>query len=64
MARVIKSDNLPTRLPLISTMTIYLFLDHFNAPEWVWGGIGILLGILWIACVCKFFTDTSIDVLN
>lgn len=51
MRRVISCKNLPMRPPIIATIVWYLFLERVNAPEWLWGLMGALLGIFWIVCI-------------
>jgi len=35
--KVLKRSNLPTRLPLWQSVTCLLALEHWNAPEWLYG---------------------------
>lgn len=56
--KVIKRNQLPTHLPVVGTMTWFLFLDHFHAPEWVWAVWGTIWTIglaicIWVVCIQK-----------
>lgn len=42
--KVIANKNLPTRIPLWSTITLYLFLDRLHAPQWY----GVLVACLYL----------------
>ena len=62
--KVIARKNLPARFPLISCMTIWLFLDRFDAPGWVHGIVWTLLSVIAIATLVEIATDDEIDVFN
>ena len=62
--KVIKYNNLPTRIPLWSTIVAYLLLDKFNAPGWVWGAFGLLSVIVWALCLVSIFSDDYIDIFK
>lgn len=51
--KVVAQNNLPAKLPIIGTLTWWLFLDRIHAPLWLWiiaGVIGVFYWILrWIA---------------
>lgn len=43
--------NLPMRNPIPGLMLWFIFLDHFQAPGWVWGAVGscwLILLLVWI----------------
>ena len=60
----IKASNLPMQPPLIGTLVWYLVLDRFDAPGWLWGVMGTLLAVLWIAFFVGLFMNEYVDVLN
>jgi len=62
--KVIKSTSLPTKLPIWSTITTALALDYWNAPQWLWGAMGLLFLIGWISCIICFATEEEIDLLK
>ncbi len=61
--RVIKRDNLPSKIPVFQMMTAYLMLDKFNATDWVWGVVGTIMAVVFIGNVVNFFKETEVDVL-
>jgi hypothetical protein len=62
--KVIDSENLPARLPLWSSITVWLLLDRLQAPGWVYGVMGTLFAIIWIAAIVKFFRQTETKIFN
>ena len=58
--RVLSALDLPTRLPIMTTIVAWLLLDRLSAPGWVWGIAGTLLVIYWIACVVTLWTEKSV----
>lgn len=48
MKRVIAYDNIPFRLPIGGTATVWLLMDRFNPPGWVWGAMAVLVAIWWV----------------
>jgi uncharacterized membrane protein len=62
--KVLKRNNLPTKLPFLSTALIITLLDYWDAPEWLWGVMCFLLIITWIVCIYEVITQKEIDLLN
>ena len=62
--KVINRANLPTRLPIVHTAVTYLFLDKFNAVEWVWEVVGIIFAIVWIFSIVAIFIEEQQDVIE
>ena len=62
--KVIHSKNLPTRLPVTSTIAWYLLLDHFTAPGWVYGVVFTLLGIVWGASAFRLGFQSAVDIFE
>ena len=62
--KVIKYNNLPTRIPLWSTIVAYLLLDKLNAPGWAWGALGLFFVIGWMVCLLSIFNDDYIDIFK
>lgn len=48
---VLPVSVLPTRLPIGLTAIVYLILDRFDAPGWVWGVVGTVMALLWIGAI-------------
>lgn len=59
----IKLNNLPPRLPLFPSLTAYLALVHFDAPEWVWGVVGFIFVFVWLACIWAILDGKPVDLL-
>lgn len=58
---VIKRASISTGMPLLSSMVAWLMLDRFHAPGYVWGIVGTLYAIVWIAFICSFFAEDVRD---
>lgn len=62
--KVISRKNLPTKIPLVTILLAYLFLDKFNAPQWLWGVVITVLSICVIVCIVAMCNEESIDIKN
>jgi len=62
--KVISKKNLPTRSPIMATVVYVLAMDYWNAPQWLWGAVGLLLVFIWIAWIVLFFNQDEIDVMS
>lgn len=60
--KVLDAKQMPTRLPMIGTLVWYLILDKFDAPGWLWGVMGTLFVLLWIAAVVGIWTQDSVEI--
>ena len=60
--KVIKNRQLPTRLPVISTLVTILALDRWNAPEWAWAVFFTLAAIIWAAATAVIWKQKQVDV--
>jgi hypothetical protein len=54
---VVASANLPTRLPVWSSLITWLVLDRVKAPGWVWGVCGTIFAIVWITSIVLLFVE-------
>ena len=61
---VISNKNLPARLPYGPAILSYLILDATNAPGWVWGVVGTIVGIILIATIVSLFADKQVEILT
>jgi hypothetical protein len=59
---VLPRGVLPTNLPIMNTCLAYLLLDNFNAPQWVWGAVGVFLFFLWCASITLKVIEVPIDL--
>ena len=62
--RKIHRKNLPTRLPITQTLTIFLAMDYWNAPEWLFGVICFSAAIIWAAAIYSISTQKTEDVFT
>jgi hypothetical protein len=61
---VISFKNQKTKLPLLTTIIAYLVLDKFNASPYVWGAVGTLFIIFWIASIVAQFREEAVDIFK
>ena len=52
---------LPAKLPIWSSVTCAVALDHWNAPEWLWGALGLFFAIGWIAIIATKLTEEKVN---
>lgn len=62
--KVLAYNNMPTRLPLWQTITCWLALDHWNAPQWLYGAMVTFFIFAWAYCFISFFTEKRLDLLG
>lgn len=62
--KVIRVENLPTRLPLLPTLLIAIALDYFNAPQWLWGVVGFGAFLVWTICIIEMVYQEKIDIFD
>lgn len=60
--KIISSDNLRLRFPLISTIVFALLLDKLNSPGWVWVVVGTLFAIIWLIALKRWSTSGEVEV--
>ena len=62
--RVIHRKNLPIKLPITQTLTIFLAMDYWNAPEWLFGVVCFSAAIIWGATIYSIATQKMEDVFT
>jgi len=62
--KVVSPNNLRARAPLASTILSYLLLERFEAQGWVWGVVGTLFAIVWIAWASRVWNEEHVDVFK
>lgn len=62
--RKIHRQNLPTRLPITQTLTVFLAMDYWNAPEWLFGVVCFSAVIIWGATIYSIATQKMEDVFT
>ena len=48
---VLPNDHYTGKLPLLSSAVLYMALDLYHAPAWLWGVAWTLMALLWIGSV-------------
>ena len=54
--------NLPHTLPVNFTLMMWLLLDRFQAPGWVWGVVGTVVVLAWIGTIALIWNSKSVDL--
>lgn len=62
--KVLKANNLPSRLPIWTTLVTWLALDYWKAPQWLYGAAGFLFFILWLNAIDGIATEEKIDLFK
>lgn len=60
---VVSGKSLPTRIPLLAPVTVWLLLDRLACPSWLMGVVMTLVG-LWVlgALTYRIFGETGVDL--
>lgn len=62
--KVIKLENLPTKLPGNTTLACLLAIDVWNVPSWGKGVIWTLLALIWIGAAINLYREKRIDIFE
>jgi hypothetical protein len=62
--KVIASKNIQLSFPLSLTILAYLLLDKFNASGWLWGVVGTIFVIWYIAVIFSWATTEVVDIFE
>jgi hypothetical protein len=62
--RKIHHKNLPTKLPITPTLTIFLAMDYWDAPEWLFGVVCFSAAIIWAATIYSIWNENTEDVFK
>ncbi len=62
--KYIHVNNLPPNPHLITMAVMWLLLDRFNAPGWVYGVGFTIVGLISIAEICRWVTGKAIDLVG
>ena len=60
--KVIAFKQLPSRLPIQSSIVIYLLMDRLNAGALAWGIVGTLLVIVWLAAIYQVYNQEQTEI--
>ena len=58
---VISSKCTKLYYPITGTITWYLLLDKFHPPQWVWGFVGALVGLVYIFITYYILSTDEIE---
>ena len=39
--------------PVLGTIVYGMAMDYYNAPQWLWGVVGVLVTLYWILCIAE-----------
>ena len=56
--------NLPVKFPVTFTLILWLYLDKYNAPEWILAVIATLMIILWAIIYSMQRDEEKIDLFS
>ena len=56
--------NTPSKAPITFSLVLYLCMDKWNAPEWLWGVVGVIMIIIWIVILIDIYNDVRIDLFE
>jgi len=62
--KVIALKNLPTKVPVLSSAVIYLYMDKFNASPLIWGIVGTLWGLFLLLSIVAVCTQERVDLFK
>lgn len=62
--KVIKFANLPTRLPVSTTLLVWLAMDVWNFPMWAKGGLWTLLALIWIGSAINVWQEKHVNIFE
>ena len=62
--KVVHAKNLAMRPPLIATLVLWLVLDKLDAAGWVWGAVGVVVVVLWLAWIVDVLNIEQVEVIK
>lgn len=60
----IKRSNLPPNINILAPFTLFLILERFGAPLWLYGVLYTLYGIAMLLTVFLIFVGQEVDLLG
>lgn len=51
-------------MPVTQTITVFLAMDYWNAPEWLFGVVCFSLAIIWGATIYSIVTQKIEDIFT
>ncbi len=62
--KTISPKNMPVKLPVLSFAVIYLYMDKYHAPGWLWGTVITFCAILLAAIIYSKYNEESTDIFK
>jgi hypothetical protein len=62
--KVLSRKNIPSKLPIWNSLTCWLSLEYFKAPQWLYGAMGVLFVIIWTYCILYILTEKQTELPN
>lgn len=56
--------NIPSKPPIWNTLVCFLVMERFNAPEWLWGVLGFIFAIAWVASIYGIIMEEAVDIFE
>lgn len=60
--KVIAMKQLPTKPPITATIAWFLLLDHFHAPAWLRGALGLWFAIIWTVVIIALYVQVPVEL--
>lgn len=60
--RVVPRKYMPSRMPVVGTLTWWTFLTVIEAPMWAWGAVGTLVALGWIGVLVDMWTEEELPL--
>jgi hypothetical protein len=60
--KVLSFKQFPTRPPITQTLVVYLMMDKFHAPGWLWGVVITLWVIIWATVIYMMAVQESTEI--
>jgi len=62
MRKALSHKNQPKRISLAGSLIVWLMLDRYQPPGWVWGFVLTLTGIVLLAQACDALLAESVEI--
>ncbi len=62
--KYIKHSNLPPKLPIHLGLFWFLLCHYFGAPGWVYGVLGTVWALLFLAELVRLWNGDAVDILK
>jgi hypothetical protein len=62
--KVVSIDNLPSQVPVFSSLTLWLALDHWHVPQWMYYALGIFIFIMCTSAIIKIKNQIEVNIFK